>query len=73
MRLLVVGDVIGKPGRQALKSLLPRLVDERRTDYVIVNVENLAGGFGVTPETLAELDNVEEACLTRLAEIGVGT
>ena len=53
MRLLFVGDVIGKPGRQALKRLLPRIVDERRTDYVIVNVENLAGGFGVTPETLA--------------------
>ena len=56
MRLLFVGDVIGKPGRQALKRLLPKLVDERRTDYVIVNVENLAGGFGVTPETLAELE-----------------
>ena len=64
MRLLFVGDVIGKPGRQALKRLLPKLVDERRTDYVIVNVENLAGGFGVTPETLAELEELPIDCLT---------
>jgi metallophosphoesterase (TIGR00282 family) len=64
MRLLFVGDVIGKPGRQALKRLLPKLVDERRTDYVVVNVENLAGGFGVTPETLAELEELPIDCYT---------
>ncbi len=46
MKLLFVGDVIGKPGRQALKRLLPKLVDEHRVDYVVVNVENMAGGFG---------------------------
>ena len=38
MRILFVGDVVGKPGRRALARLLPRLVDERRADYVIVNV-----------------------------------
>jgi metallophosphoesterase (TIGR00282 family) len=55
MKLLFVGDVIGKPGRRALQSLLPRLVDHHRADYVVVNVENSAGGFGVTPEVLAEI------------------
>ena len=60
--LLFVGDVIGKPGRQAVKRLLPKLVDEHRIDYVIVNVENIAGGFGVTPETLAELDDLPIDC-----------
>ncbi|HEX4962069.1 MAG TPA: TIGR00282 family metallophosphoesterase [Thermoanaerobaculia bacterium] len=55
MKLLFVGDVIGKPGRRALHSLLPRLVDHHRADYVVVNVENSAGGFGVTPEVLGEL------------------
>ncbi|MEO8274682.1 MAG: TIGR00282 family metallophosphoesterase [Thermoanaerobaculia bacterium] len=64
MKLLFVGDVIGKPGRQALKRLLPRLVDERKADYVVVNVENMAGGFGVTPETLAELDDLPIHALT---------
>jgi metallophosphoesterase (TIGR00282 family) len=64
MRLLFVGDVIGKPGRQALKRLLPRIVDERRADYVVVNVENLAGGFGVTPDTLADLEELPIDCMT---------
>jgi len=40
MRLLFVGDVMGKPGRRALLALLPRLVDQKRADYVVVNVEN---------------------------------
>ena len=37
MRLLFVGDVIGKPGRRAVQNILPRLVDHHRTDYVVVN------------------------------------
>jgi metallophosphoesterase (TIGR00282 family) len=53
MKLLFVGDVVGKPGRKALAALLPRLIDEHRVDYTVVNVENAAGGFGVTVETLA--------------------
>jgi metallophosphoesterase (TIGR00282 family) len=64
MRLLFVGDVIGRPGRRALKRLLPRLVDERRADYVVVNVENAAGGFGVTADVLAELSDLPIDCLT---------
>jgi metallophosphoesterase (TIGR00282 family) len=55
MRLLFVGDVIGKPGRRALQHLLSRLVDHHRADYVVVNVENSAGGFGVTPDVLREI------------------
>ncbi len=55
MKLLFVGDVIGKPGRKALQNQLPRLVDHHRVDYVVVNVENSAGGFGVTPDVLAEI------------------
>jgi metallophosphoesterase (TIGR00282 family) len=64
MRLLFVGDVVGKPGRRALLRVLPRLVDEERADYVVVNVENMAGGFGVTPETLDELAELPIHCLT---------
>jgi 2',3'-cyclic-nucleotide 2'-phosphodiesterase len=64
MKLLFVGDVIGKPGRRALHNLLPRLVDHHRTDYVVVNVENSAGGFGVTPEVLAEIADLPIDCYT---------
>ncbi|HVF60472.1 MAG TPA: TIGR00282 family metallophosphoesterase [Thermoanaerobaculia bacterium] len=58
MKLLFVGDVVGRPGRRAVAEILPRLVDRHRADYVVVNVENSAGGFGVTPEVLAELDEI---------------
>ena len=64
MRLLFVGDIIGKPGRRALQSLLPRLVDQHRTDFVVVNVENAAGGFGVTPEIMDELSDLPIDCFT---------
>ncbi|HRC88292.1 MAG TPA: YmdB family metallophosphoesterase, partial [Thermoanaerobaculia bacterium] len=49
MKLLFVGDVMGQPGRRALLALLPRLVDRHRVDYTVVNVENMAGGYGITP------------------------
>ncbi len=64
MKILFVGDVIGKPGRKALARLLPRLTDEHRADYVIVNVENAAGGFGVTADVLDELDELPIHCMT---------
>jgi metallophosphoesterase (TIGR00282 family) len=51
MRLLFVGDIVGKPGRAILARALPRLVERDRLDFVIANVENAAGGFGVTRET----------------------
>jgi metallophosphoesterase (TIGR00282 family) len=64
MKLLFVGDVIGKPGRRALRSHLLRLVDHNKADYVVVNIENSAGGFGVTPDVLAELADLPIDCFT---------
>ena len=55
MRILMIGDVIGKPGRRAVKSLLPGIRAEHGIDLVIANGENTAGGFGLTPETAYEL------------------
>ena len=55
MIILAVGDVIGKPGRQACARLLPGLREEYNIDLVIVNAENVAGGIGVTPGTAEEL------------------
>ena len=55
MRILAVGDVIGKPGRQALDTFLPKMKQEFAVDLTIVNAENSAHGIGVTPETAEEL------------------
>ncbi len=55
MRILMVGDVVGKAGRQAVARVLPNLRRERRIDLVIVNGENSAGGRGLTPPCFREL------------------
>jgi metallophosphoesterase (TIGR00282 family) len=48
MKVLFIGDIVGKPGRKALKQGLPDLVNKLKIDFVIANVENAAGGFGIT-------------------------
>ncbi len=50
MKVLFLGDVFGKPGREILKSKLPVMVKENDIDVVIANGENAAGGIGITPE-----------------------
>ena len=55
MRILMIGDIIGRPGRQAIKAILPALRQELAIDFVIANGENTAGGFGITAETAYEL------------------
>jgi len=54
-RVLLIGDVIGKPGRVALEHELAGLRDERGIDFVTANGENLAGGMGLTPSTAEAL------------------
>lgn len=55
VNILFIGDIVGKPGRQAVSRELHRLVDRYRVDLVIANGENAAGGFGLTVETAKEL------------------
>ena len=55
MLILAIGDVIGKPGRQAIARFLPELKQQYGVDFTVVNAENVAGGIGVTPETATEL------------------
>ncbi len=55
MKILFVGDIVGKPGRKALRELLPGLVDRHRVDLVIANVENVAKGLGVSRDSLEEV------------------
>ncbi|MEK8089891.1 TIGR00282 family metallophosphoesterase [Thermithiobacillus plumbiphilus] len=55
MNLLFVGDVVGEPGRRVLLRHLRPLKDKLMLDYIVVNAENIAGGFGVTEKICREL------------------
>lgn len=55
MNLLFIGDIVGRPGRQLVRDVLPRLVDRHMIDLVIANSENAAAGFGLTPDVVSEL------------------
>ena len=55
LRVLMVGDLIGKPGRSVAEQLLPEMRAERHLDLVTVNGENVAGGMGLTGPTAASL------------------
>ena len=64
MRILMIGDVIGKPGRSAVQTLVLDLRREYGIDLVIANGENSAGGFGITPETAQELMDADVDIIT---------
>lgn len=55
VRILLVGDIVGKPGRRVLARSLPPLRREHALDLVIANGENSAGGFGITRETFDDI------------------
>jgi metallophosphoesterase (TIGR00282 family) len=55
MKILFIGDIVGSPGREAIKELLPGLTKEFNLDFVIANAENAAGGSGITPKVAEEL------------------
>lgn len=55
MKVLFIGDIVGKAGRTAVKALLPNLVDKYKIDLVIANGENIAAGFGLTESLVEEL------------------
>lgn len=55
MKLLFIGDIVGEPGRRAVKFLVPKLREQHRLDFVIANGENSAGGSGITPRTAGEI------------------
>ena len=63
-KILFIGDIIGKPGRQALVRRLDHLVDRYNIDLVIANGENSAGGFGLTLDVLKELTALGVNCIT---------
>jgi hypothetical protein len=54
-RLLFIGDIVGRPGRELVRRGLPAIVGHHRVDLVLANAENSAAGFGVTPDIAEEL------------------
>jgi len=55
VRILFIGDVVGRAGRRAVREVLPLLKREEEIDFVVANGENAAGGIGITPEKAEEL------------------
>jgi hypothetical protein len=53
--LLIVGDVLGRPGRRALRALLPEIVARERIEFVVANCENAASVVGITPKLVTEI------------------
>lgn len=64
MNILFIGDIVGKPGRAAVKVRLPDLVSRYQVDFTIANGENAAGGLGITPGIAEELLNAGVDVLT---------
>ncbi len=63
-KIIFIGDILGKPGRKALREVLPMWKTEYRPDAVIVNVENIAHGKGVTEATLENINDLGIDCFT---------
>ena len=57
MRLLFIGDIVGKPGRVMVKYHLPKIRKKYNIDFVVANYENVSHGFGITPKNYKEIKN----------------
>ena len=55
MKILCIGDIVGRPGREAVKFALPRIKEEHGIDFVIANAENASGGSGLIPKNADEI------------------
>jgi 2',3'-cyclic-nucleotide 2'-phosphodiesterase len=64
MRLLLIGDIVGKPGRQIVARSLAGIVEREQIDFVVANGENAAGGSGITPANYVELISAGVDCVT---------
>jgi hypothetical protein len=64
MRILIIGDIVGRPGKHACTQLVPRLRAEHGLDLVIANAENIAAGSGMTPQMFHKLRHQGVDCCT---------
>jgi metallophosphoesterase (TIGR00282 family) len=64
INILILGDVVGKPGRDVIAALLPQILKKHKIDFTIANIENAAGGAGITPKVVDELSGLGVDVLT---------
>ena len=64
MKVLFCGDIVGRSGREAVIRNVPKLREQLGLDFVVVNGENAAAGFGITAKICAELHNAGVDCIT---------
>ncbi len=64
MKILAIGDIVGRPGREMLRDFLPKLKEHFKIDFVVANYENASHGFGLTPKNANELFSYGVDCLT---------
>ena len=65
MKVIIIGDVVGKPGRKVLVATLKRLKEKHEAEFVVANVENAAEGAGVIPKVGDEILNAGITSSTR--------
>lgn len=64
VRVLHIGDIVGKPGRKIVRAAVPKLRESEGLDFVVANAENSAGGSGITPDNFKELMKCSLDCIT---------
>ncbi len=64
MRILHIGDIVGKPGRKIVRLAVKQLKERDEIDFVVANGENAAAGSGITPDNYRELINAKVDCIT---------
>ena len=64
MRVLAIGDLVGENGVKKLKETLPKIREQEKIDFVIVNAENSAGGMGITTKIFNELKEMKVDAIT---------
>jgi hypothetical protein len=64
LKILAFGDVVGRPGREAVTKIVPQLIRDHDLSFVVGNGENIAAGSGLTPDTLEELFKAGVDCVT---------
>lgn len=63
-KIAILGDIVARPGREIVKAILPRIVQQHSVDFVIANGENASGGMGIDARTAAEIQSSGAAVIT---------